>query len=102
MGIFESLKKTWKSYSTEEKIGMVIDVICGIGGGCLSHEAGKRLSAGKNIFEAICIRALCYGAGLSLTKAADKELRENWAKPAGTIIDALSGKPAVKKSEEEA
>lgn len=63
MGIFTKLATTWKSMTTKDKIGLVIDVISGVGCGLGSMIVGSKLSEGQGRIKGACIKPLWRASG---------------------------------------
>ena len=100
MGFIDKLKIGWKSMSTEEKIGTIIDVICGVGSTSIGMTVGNKLSEGKGIIGKICIKTTCLGLGYAGGDISSKALRNQYAAPLGVIIDKMKAKNDEKKEED--
>ena len=78
--------------STEEKIGMIFEVIGNIGCTCIGLSAGKKLSEGKTLLERICIKTATTGLSLYAGDISSKALKENYAVPIANVLDKAKSK----------
>ena len=102
MGILKKLRLTWKSMSTKDKIGLVIDLISGAGCGIGGMIVGSRLSEGRNPLERICIKTATAGLGLVAGEVSSKALKENYGEPVAVLIERVKAKSAEEKEKEAA
>lgn len=98
MGIFTKLARTWKSMTTKDKIGLVIDVITGVGCGLGSMVAGAKLSEGQGRIKGACIRTAVAGLGLAACDVSSKALKENYGDIAAGLIDKAKARAAQEKA----
>lgn len=99
-GIFKRLRMSWKAMTTEEKVGLVVDILCGVGSTSMGIVAGNKMSEGRGVLEGICIRTTTTGLALYGGEIASKALRENYVPVAAALID--KAKEKSKPAEEEA
>ena len=101
MNILRKLRSGWKKLETVEKVGLVIDILCGVGSASMSIIAGNKMSEGRGIVERICIKTTMAGLGLAGGEIAGNALKENYAPLAAGLIDKVAGKakPAEKKED---
>ena len=97
MAILKKMWLNWKSMPTVEKIGTIIDVICGVGGSAGALVAGAKLSEGKGKIESACIRITTAGLGIAAAEVASKELRDTYGECAAKIIDKIRETPKESK-----
>lgn len=90
--MWKALKAEWKAMTTAQKIGCVIDIICGFGSAAAGAKIGAQLSAGSGKFESFCIRTVTTGACMAAGEAGSKALRSNFGDFAGAVIDKARGK----------
>ena len=98
-GIFRKIATTWKSMTATEKIGLVLDVVCSIGGGLAAATAGKALTAGAGKIEKVCVRTTFAGLGIVAGDAASHALQENYGVFLGAAIDKAKAKAAEAEKE---
>lgn len=98
MGIFTKLARTWKSMTTKDKIGLVIDVISGVGCGLGSMVVGAKLSEGQGRIKGACIRTAVAGLGLAACDVSSKALKENYGDIAAGLIDKAKARAAQEKA----
>lgn len=104
MSIFAKIRKGWRRLSTAEKIGVVIDVVCNIGGVMAAGKIGDKLTEDSdNIVEKVCIKTVMAGAGMAVTNIAAAELKETYGTMAAKMIDRAreDAKTETEKEEEE-
>ena len=92
MGILKKISLTWKTMTTAEKIGMVIDIVCGAGAGVGSMIAGAKLGAGRSKIEKVCISTCTAGLGLAAADVSSQALKENYGNLAAALIDRAKEK----------
>lgn len=92
MGILTKLKLGWQRMSTAEKIGCVIDAVCGIGSASIGWTLGDKLSEGKNVLGRACVKLTTAGFSLWIGETACGELKEAYGKPIAGLIDRAKGK----------
>lgn len=100
MGIFKALTTSWKAATTAEKINLVLDIICGFGGGAMSAIVGRDLAvrSGSKLAAKITIPITACGLGMAAGNAASKALMEGIGTPLANVIDRVQAK---NKKEEE-
>ena len=101
MGILSNIVKTWKSYSTEKKIGVIVDIVCGIGSGLLSTQVSKKAGEGHRLPARICIGTVVTGATLYAADKASEELMKEYGTPLSKTIDAIKSRQAKHNEQEE-
>lgn len=97
MKILKRLKSKWLAMTTAEKIGVGIDIVCGIGGGIITRTVGDKLT--ENCVTKtgrFCVRAAVMGAVLAGVESGSGYLKKNYGDPAGMIIDVATGKAKLK------
>lgn len=94
--VLKAIKSGWKNLSTADKVGFVIDCICGAGCALVSHDIGDKLAEGHTKLGRACIRTLVYGGSLAAGQAAGNALRENYGDAAASLIDKARGKVDLK------
>ena len=99
MGIFTKLATTWKSMTTKDKIGLVIDVISGVGCGLGSMIVGSKLSEGQGRIKGACIKTAVAGLGLAACDVSSKALKENYGDIAAGLIDKAKARAAKEKAQ---
>lgn len=100
MNILKKLWLNWKSMPTAEKINIVIDTICGVGGAAGSLVAGAKLADGKGKLESACIRITAAGLGIAAADVASQALKETYGECAVKLIE--KAKEASKEAGKEA
>ena len=100
MSIFTKIANTWKSMTTKDKIGLVIDVITGAGCGIGSMIVGARLSEGQGRIKGACIKTAVAGLGLAACDVSSNALKENYGSMAAALIDKAKAKAAEEKMKE--
>ena len=97
MGFFDRLKLSWKRMSTAEKIGLVIDAICGSGSVLMGMTVSRKLCEDtKSVVSKVCIKTTVAGLSIAAGDISAKALRENYGNLIGEIVDR-----SAKKAEEE-
>lgn len=90
--LLKTIKDGWKGLRTADKIGIVIDILCGCGAAFVSKKVGDNLCEGHGRFERLCIRTVTTGASLAAAEAGAESLKRNYGDVAGLMIDAATGK----------
>lgn len=102
MAIIKEIKAAWKAASTEEKVGIVFDILCGAGAGILINDAEKALAPGHNRFERVMINITVAGGILAAAEAGSKALQENYGGAIAAVIDKVKEKVQENGKEEDA
>ena len=97
--IFTKIRNTWKSMSTKDRIGLILDVVCSIGGGFAAATVGKALTNGSGKIEKICVRTMMAGAGIVVGDKASEALKRDYGDPIGNAIDRAKERAAQQEKE---
>lgn len=92
MGFFKKLRKAWKDMSTEQKLDLITDIICGSGAAFLSNDIGKRLTVGRGKVSSAVIRFTVFGASLAVAEAASKSIHTQYIEPIAIAVDGIKEK----------
>ena len=91
-GIFNKLRMSWKAMTIEEKIGLVVDIMCGVGSTSMGIVAGNKMSEGRSVVEQICIKTTTAGLAIYGGELASKALKENYVPVAASLIEKVKSK----------
>ena len=100
MTIFQSIRATLKAMTLEEKLNMVVDILCGIGSATIGADIGKRLSVGHKPLTRVCIRTTCSALGMAAGNVACKQLKSTYVKPIAALASKAKEKTEEAKEEE--
>lgn len=100
MGIVKNIRAAWKAASTEQKVSIVIDIICGAGSYFLKAEMDQRIKPGHNRLERGLIGITTMGVSLAAGEAASKALSENYGGAIAAAID--KGKELISEGKKKA
>jgi hypothetical protein len=92
MGIFNKLYMRWQSLPLNEKIGLILDAVCGVGCSAVTTAAAKKWTEGSNLLTKVCVRTGMAGLGLAAGDISSKALKESYSEPLCEIIDGLKNK----------
>lgn len=92
VNVFNKMKKTWMSMSTKERIGLVLDAICSIGGAFAAGTVGKAITFQSNKIEKVCVRTMMAGLGIAAGDKASQMLRRDYLEPFGGMLDGIDEK----------
>lgn len=81
-----AVKTSWKNLSPAEKAHLILDVICGLGMGCINFEVDRKLMAGKGPITKILIGLTTAGLSIVAGDMAVTGLEEAYVLP---ILDKV-------------
>lgn len=100
--VFKKIRTTWKSMSTKQKIDVILDAVCSIGGGMAAASAATKLTEGRGPVEKVLVRTTMAGIGIAGGNVAHKALQESYGNMIGDMIDRAKAKAAEAEKEKEA
>lgn len=95
MKIVSNFKDAWKNAGTAEKIGFVVDILCGVGSGLIGSDMGEAWSGGHGKLTSFCIKLVTFGGSVALGSVASKTIKDEYVGPLASLVDN------AKKNEED-